>query len=112
MLVDGKHFIYSSENGAVFQCDDTERFIIRFHGEDIEFKPCAFFAFKRKIKSIDVATWITDDHADVEIIPMPHCDRIFVFDLKQILELRELLSGTFTMLSLNSLIHRQLVRTT
>ena len=110
MLTDSQHIIFETNNGSIIQCDDTERYIIRFHGDEIVLRPCSFFAFKRKIESVDISSWLIHDSPDLEIISMPHCDRIFVFDIWQILELKELLSGTFTMLSLNSLIHRQLVR--
>jgi hypothetical protein len=53
---------------------------------------------------------LLSSNSDIELVELPSSGRIFAFTVLDVLELKELLSGTFTMLELNSLIHRQVVR--
>uniref|UniRef100_UPI00404B2B51 hypothetical protein n=1 Tax=Fulvivirga sp. TaxID=1931237 RepID=UPI00404B2B51 len=76
----------------------------------MEFRVCQLIAFKRKIQKIDLAQMFADDTADIEIVYMPHCDRLFALNIHDVLQLKELFAGAFTMLELNSMIHKELVR--
>lgn len=53
---------------------------------------------------------LSTEAPDVEVLYLPHCDRLMVLSIHEILELREVLAGAFTMLELNSVIHREIVR--
>lgn len=102
--------IYATSNASLYQCDRTEQYLLNFNEDAITFRACELIAFKRKIQKIDLARLLSSDTPDVELVPMPHCDRIFVFTIQDLLELIDLFGGAFTMLELNSVIHKQLVR--
>ncbi|MBR09985.1 MAG: hypothetical protein CMP48_20145 [Rickettsiales bacterium] len=105
-----KELIYETANASLHQCDATENYILHFGGDTVTFRACELITFKRKIQKIDLATLLSSETPDVEIIHMPHCDRIFALSIHNVLELKDLFGGAFTMLELNSVIHRQLVR--
>ena len=103
--------VYRTLNGSIHQCDDSQRFLLRYGNESLSFRACEFIAFKRKIQQIELSELLEQDY-DVEVLYMPHCDRFMVLTIFEILELRELMAGAFTMLELNSIIHSKLVRQT
>lgn len=105
-----KELIYETTNASLHQCDASEHYILHFGGDTVTFRACELITFKRKIQKIDLATLLSSETPDVEIIHMPHCDRIFALSIHNVLELKDLFGGAFTMLELNSVIHRQLVR--
>lgn len=102
--------LFETADAALYQADDREEFVLTFFEEKWHFRVCELIAFKRKINAINLMELLHASSPDLEIIPMPHCDRLLVLTLREILELRELLSGGFAMIELNSLIHRQLIR--
>jgi hypothetical protein len=105
-----RELLFSTENSTLHQCDETELYILNFNGDAVLFRACELITFKRKIQKIDLAAMFASDTPDIEIVHMPHCDRIFALTIHNILELKDLFAGAFTMLELNSVIHKQLVR--
>ncbi len=104
------YLVYNTANTSLSQCDHSEKFDVRLFEQEISLSICALIAFKKKLQDINLADMFESGHADIEIIALPNCDRIFAFTILEILELRELLSGAFTMLELNSVIHKELIR--
>ncbi|MEP4533062.1 MAG: hypothetical protein ABJ004_08245 [Cyclobacteriaceae bacterium] len=104
------NLVYSTANTAILQCDRSDKFEIRLFDQEITLSVCALIAFKKKIKDVDLAAMFDTDHAGIEVISLPYCDRIFVFTIQEILELKDLFSGSFAMLELNSLIHKAIIR--
>lgn len=102
--------VYATERSAVSFCNSTERFALHFNDEVIEFRFCEFISYRKKILDIDMARLLLEDLADVEIVHLPHCDRIFAYSIGDILELRDILGGTFAMMELNSVIHQAILR--
>ncbi len=109
-LAEGYELVYASGNSSVFQCDDRDIFLLRFFRQEIELRLCELLAFRRKIRNVNMHDLLSTENADMEIVALPNCDRIFAFTIMDILELRELFDGCLTMLELNSVIHRHLVR--
>ncbi len=105
-----KEHIYSTDNASLHQCDESEIYELSFSGDTVYFRACELITFKRKIQKIDLATLLSSETPDIEIIHMPHCDRLFALTTHNILELKDLFAGAFTMLELNSVIHKQLIR--
>jgi len=105
-----KELLFATDNATLYQCDETELYILNFNGDAVFFRACELITFKRKIQKIDLAAMFASDTPDIEIVHMPHCDRIFALTIHNILELKELFAGAFTMLELNSVIHKQLIR--
>ena len=104
------NLVYSTANTAISQCDRSDKFKIRLFNQEITLSVCALIAFKKKIKDVDVAAMFDTNHAGIAIISLAYCDRIFVFTIQEILELKDLFSGSFAMLELNSLIHKVIIR--
>ncbi|MEO9477160.1 MAG: hypothetical protein ABJG41_16565 [Cyclobacteriaceae bacterium] len=104
------NLVYSTANTSISQCDRSDKFEIRLFDQEITLSVCALIAFKKKIKDVDLAAMFDTDHSGIEVISLAYCDRIFVFTIQEILELKDLFSGSFTMLELNSLIHKAIIR--
>lgn len=103
-----KHLVYETANTAVLQCDRTELFHITLFSQELRLSACQFIAFRKKIQDLDFEELFTDNHPGVEIVYLPFCDKLLVFSLKEVIELKDLFSGSFAMLELNSLINRKL----
>ncbi|MFY0598800.1 MAG: hypothetical protein JXR03_03955 [Cyclobacteriaceae bacterium] len=104
------NLVFSTSNTSIHQCDITEKFVINLFEGQIALNLCGLIAFKKRINEIDLAGMFDNNHSGIEIISLRHTDRLFVFDIREILELRDLFSGSFVMLELNSVIHKTLVR--
>lgn len=102
--------VYKTTHSAFLQIDHTESFSLYFAGTHLPFRLCELILFKRKIQQIDVTRMLLGEIPDVEIIELKHCNRLLSLGIWDVLELREVLSGAFTMLELNSMIHKILLR--
>ena len=102
--------LFKTNNASLYQSDETEQYILSYHDEVLYFRACELISFRRKLQKVDLAMLLSSDTPDIEIVSMPHCDRIFALSVFEILELKELLAGAFAMLELNSLIHREVIR--
>jgi len=102
--------VYRTENCQVYQLDASRSFNICLFGTELELKLCGLYAFYKKIRGVNLSELFSAESGGVELIYLSQCDRLFVFDLDQILELREFLEGTFVMLQLNSVIHESTSR--
>lgn len=101
--------VYFTSRCIVKQCDQTNSFLLNLFGEEVEMNVCTLFAFKTRIFDVDIENLLLESHLqDIEIIPLKCQDRILVYTADEILELRDLLSGTFAMLEMNSIIHASL----
>lgn len=102
--------LFQTDHAQLVQSDRREKFGLTIFGELIELRLCELVSFKRKIEQIDLVRMLSDDAPDIEIIQLISCDRMFLLDIRLILELKSLLAGAFAMLELNSIIHKCIVR--
>lgn len=102
--------IFSTKIASIAQCGRSDAFILTYQQDEIVFKLCDLYAFRKKIMSLDIIALFETSAPDVEIICLPHCDRVLVLSLSEILQFRELLNGTFNTLALNSSIQKILRR--
>ena len=104
--------IYSTQHGSVYQCDKKRCFAIDFGGYMTEYKFACFFALKKLVDRIDLEAMALNPSksADIEIISPCGSERCYVLTLPQLIEFRELLSGSRVMLQLNSIIHERIYR--
>ena len=98
--------IYRTETASIAQCELTDSFLLTFDQEEIPFKLCDLFTFRKKIMSFDIMELLECSAPDVEVVHLPHCDRFLILNLREILQFRELLNGTFDTLALNSSIQK------
>ena len=98
--------IFKTKSASIKQCELTDSFLLTFEREEFIFKLCDLFTFKKKIMAFDLMELLECSAPDVEVIHLPHCDRFLLLSLKEILEFRELLNGTFDTLALNSAVQK------
>jgi len=96
--------IYRTEHGAVYQCSRKNCYWLEYGRTTTAFRVSDFRLFKKHIDGIDVERMLTDASpgAGVEIVMPPGTDRCFVLSVRDILDLREILSGARFMIDLNS----------
>lgn len=102
--------VYSTPKSTLRQCDKTERFYLSIENFGVDLKFCELIKLRNKIYSIDIMAMMDTSVPDIEIIYFPLSDRVLVLNLFNILELKDLLAGTFVMLELNSILHRKIYR--
>ncbi|WP_276499210.1 hypothetical protein [Pontibacter litorisediminis] len=105
--------IYTSEAGAVYQCDRHNRLLLRFAGELTVLKLDAFLRLKQAVDSIDLDAMASspDRSSDFGIVTVCGCDRCFVLTLTELHDLKELLAGAKFVLELNRMLHECLAST-
>ncbi len=105
-----KEELFKTQRASIEQCDSSESFFLTFDSEVIEFRLCDLYTLRNKVQRIDMMDLLDANTPDVEIIHLPHCDRFLVLSIREVLEFRELLNGTFNILALNSAVSRILRR--
>lgn len=98
--------IFKTKKASIYQCEQTDSFLLKYDQDTIIFKLCDLFSFRKKIMSLDLVGLLESTSPDIEVFHLPHCDRFLVLNILEILEFRELLNGTFDTLALNSAIHK------
>lgn len=98
--------VFSTKSATIIQCETTDSFLLRFDRDEISFKLCDLFTFRKRIMELDIIELLDCDSPDLEIIHLPHCDRFLILSILEVLEFRELLNGTFDTLALNSAIQK------
>lgn len=102
--------VFSTKTGAVYQCDTERCWYVDFAGKIARFDHRNFLKLRKAVYAIDIEDKLlnTTTDPDVEIIFICACDHCYVLSLAQIINLKELLQGTFVMLELNHIIHDRL----
>ncbi|MCD0488257.1 hypothetical protein LPB86_08455 [Pedobacter sp. MC2016-14] len=105
--------VFSTEKGAIYQCDRENCWFIDFAGKIARFDYRNILKLKQAIYKIDIEDILLNgvQEPDVEIIFICACDDCYVLSLVQVIELKQLLQGTFVMLELNHIIQDTLYRT-
>jgi len=98
--------IFRTKSASISQCELTDSFLLTYDQEEFAFKLCDLYSFRKNIMSFDIMQLMESTAPDVEVIHLPHCDRFMVLSLREILEFRELLNGTFDTLALNSAVQK------
>ncbi|WKN44135.1 hypothetical protein [Tunicatimonas pelagia] len=102
--------LFATDYGCTFQSDQDRCFYLHFQGREMAMSVCSLIAFKKKVDSIDLVKLLTDesDYSDVALLSTCQREAIFLLSIREIIDLKELLSGTLVMLELNSILHQQL----
>lgn len=106
--------VFSTKDGAIYQCDSENCWYIDFAGKLARFDYRNLLKLKKAVYQIDIENLLLNStkSADLEIIFICACDHCYVLSLIQIIKLKELLQGTFVMLELNHIIYDRLHRLT
>lgn len=104
--------VFSIEKGAIYQSDNEGCWYIDFAGKLARFDYRNLLKLRKAVYQINIEELLLNSNksADVEIIFICACDHCYVLSLIQIIKLKELLEGTFTMLELNHIIFDRLHR--
>lgn len=95
--------IFTTENGAVYQCSRKNCYWLEFKETTTSFKVSDFFNFKKRIDNIDIEYMLNDSSrsADFEMIMPFRTERCFILSVNDILALREIFDGAKFMIELN-----------
>ena len=105
--------IYSSNSCATYQCDSSNALYLDIYGERFQLNICTLIAFRKKLFDVNLEYLLLDsESAPIEILNLHCLDKLFVLSIDEIIELRDLMDGTFAMLQLNSIIHQSIHRST
>ncbi len=97
--------IYQSRFFKTYQSDRDRNFILDFGHKTVKFRFCQLLAFRHQIKNIDLDSHFSGENKHgMEILMLCNKEHIFVFNTFEILDLQEVLQGTFAMTELNSLV--------
>jgi hypothetical protein len=104
--------VFSTHNGAVYQCDAERCWYINFAGKVAKFDYRCLLKLKKAVYNVNIEAKLLDSSKDpdVEIIFICACDHTYILTLLQIIALKEILEGTFVMLQLNNIIQDRLYR--
>lgn len=104
--------VFSTTEGAIYQSDSENCWYIDFAGKLARFDYRNLLKLRKAVYKIDIEHLLlnTTTAPDVEIIFICACDHCYVLSLLQIIKLKELLQGAFTMLELNHIIYDRLHR--
>ncbi len=104
--------VFATKKGTIYQSDSEKCWYIDFASKLARFDYRNLLKLKKAVYQIDIEEKLLngDNSADVEIIFICACDDCYVLTLLELIHLKELLQGTFTMLALNQIIHDRLYR--
>lgn len=99
------NLLFESRYFTSYQSDKDRRFVFDFGHKIIQLSFCQLLAFRQSVLKIDLDTHFSgqNEHG-TEILVLCNREHIFVFDTLQVIDLKEFIKGTFTMLELNSLV--------
>ncbi len=104
--------VFSTKDGAIYQSDSENCWYIDFAGKLARFDYRNLLKLRKAVYQIDIEDLLLNStkSADLEIIFICACDHCYVLSLLQIIKLKSLIQGSFTMLELNHIIYDRLHR--
>lgn len=97
--------LHKSHYFSSYQCDNTRRFYVDFNHKLVKFRLCQLLALRHQVQKINLeAHFNGNNEHGLEIFTLCNKEHLFVFNTIEVLDLLDLVKGTFTMLELNSMI--------
>ena len=97
--------IYTSKYFIANQCDNSRRFYIDFGHKTVKLSFCQLLALRHKLKSINIEQHVNGENIHgLEVLSLCNREHLFVFNTLEILDLQELIHGTFAMMEINSVL--------
>jgi hypothetical protein len=102
--------LFSTAKGCSVQCDLTSKIILHFGDLKASFRIGDFLNFRRAVNKIDIQSKLFDlsDESDYEFVEAPQLNLSHKLTLCELIQLRELVNGTYFAIELNSLLHQLL----
>lgn len=100
--------LFRTSKGFAYQCDVTNRIIIKFDDYELSLRIQQFQCLRRSLNNINIKDKLFDlsDESDYLTVEAP--SRSFQLTLCETIQLRELVNGTYFALQLNSMLHQLL----
>jgi hypothetical protein len=104
--------VFKTEAGSIYQSDSENCWYVDFAGKLARFDYRCLLKLRKAVYHIDIEAILLDNtkSPDIEIVFICACDHCYVLSVLEIIALKELLQGTFTMLELNHIIYDRLHR--
>ncbi|MCZ4223292.1 hypothetical protein [Pedobacter rhodius] len=98
--------VYSNAQGSIYQSDKLNCFYIDFGGKFARYNCISLQKLKKVIEDIDIEALLLNTHrADFELVTFNGCEHIYLLSALEIVALKDLLQGTFTMFKLNHMVN-------
>lgn len=99
------NLLYQSRYFSSYQSDRDRLFAIDFGHKTIHLSFCQLLAFRQNVLKIDLYTHFSGENKHgIEILILCNREHVLIFDTHQVIDLKELIRGTFAMLELNTLV--------
>ena len=97
--------IYTSKYFVASQCDSSRKFYIDFGHKTVKFSFCQLLAFRHKLRSVNIDRHLNGENVHgLEVFSLCNREHLFIFNTLEILDLQDLINGTFAMMELNSVL--------
>ena len=102
--------VHKDDSGAIYQCSQTNTIWLNFQGVTSPLTYFNFLEFKSQVDDLDVLSLINNPTpgCDLEIINVNGCERCFLVNWKELIDLKDLLDGAKVMLTLDCIIQERL----
>ena len=102
--------LFQTTKGISFQCDATSRIILKFDNFELRLRIQQFQCLRRSLNGINIQNKLFDlsDESDYLLVEAPMVNFQERLTLCEIIQLRELVNGTYFALELNSMLHKLL----
>lgn len=99
------NLLYRSRYFTSYQSDRDRRFVFDFGHKNIQLSFCQLLALRQNVLKMDLdAHFSGENKHGQEILVLCNREHIFILDTHQVIDLKELMKGTFAMLELNTLV--------
>lgn len=100
------NLLYKSYYYSAYQCDRSRCFYIDFEHKRVKLSLCQLLSLRHKVQKINLDSHFDKDlnYHGMEILTFCNREHLFILDTLQIIDLKQLLKGTFGMLELHSIV--------
>ncbi|KQN36236.1 hypothetical protein ASE92_08930 [Pedobacter sp. Leaf41] len=103
--------VFSNAHGSVYQSDKLNCFYVDFGGKFAKYNCLSLQKLKKVVEQIDIEELLLNTlRADFELVTFNGCEHIYLLSALEIVALKDLLQGAFTMFKLNHLLSDCLYR--
>ncbi|MDT0643441.1 hypothetical protein RM553_11420 [Zunongwangia sp. F363] len=97
--------LFSSQYFTSYQCDKGRCFYVDFNHKIVKLSFCQLLAFRQQVKNINPESHFNGKNKHgLEILMLCNREHLFILNTMEVLDLQELVHGTFGMLELNSIL--------
>lgn len=102
--------LFQTDKGISYQCDASNRIVLKFESFELKLRIQQFQHLRRSLNQIDIKSCLFDlsDESDHLLVEAPMVNFQKHLTLCEIIQLRELVNGTYFSLELNSFLHEVL----